>query len=294
MSYILSKPPALDPGQPEVPKASEDQRVHRMSLAVAIITLGVGIASVVIAYLAWTRPFAPLPPPGSLSGPEIPVHLPGPDEVSHPNSVPPPPPPAVPVLNEGTKVSIVDGQEAPRPPGPPETAKVSMEPPDRIASSAPLPRDISSDPRPVEGPEEAATAAPAEPFDPQIEAEAPPSPGEEAPPMTMGEQIDVVAKLYYTPKGARSRSELRYPLVPSDALRSLLSDKLIVCRVSVEADGSAVADCSESPSAIPGFLLQRAKEILEKALWEPATNELGEPCLDEVPVEFRFRELRKK
>lgn len=39
-------------------------------------------------------------------------------------------------------------------------------------------------------------------------------------------------------------------------------------------------------SRIPAYLLLWAKEVLEKAEWAPATNDSGEACPDEVPVEF--------
>lgn len=107
----------------------------------------------------------------------------------------------------------------------------------------------------------------------------------ETPQVTVGDVVTVEGPAFHSPTRAHPRAKLRYPRIPAETLRSLLSGKLIECTVNVGADGTAVADCRSS-SRVPPFLIVWAKEVLERAKWAPATNDLGEPCPDEVPVVF--------
>jgi hypothetical protein len=103
-----------------------------------------------------------------------------------------------------------------------------------------------------------------------------------------GDTITVSAHAFVTPHGARPLSELRYPPVPADALKSRLSSGVIECHVAVGLDGQVAADCGNNPPDIPRFLLVRAKEILERAHWQPAMNDQGERYFELVTVQFRW------
>jgi hypothetical protein len=109
---------------------------------------------------------------------------------------------------------------------------------------------------------------------------------EDDPQMTVGVVIDVIAQPC---RGAHPRGKLIYPPVPADALRSRLSTETITCHVRVDSAGHPAADCSGNAADLPSFLLARAREIIEKADWMPATIEQGQPCDEEVDVLFRWR-----
>jgi hypothetical protein len=85
---------------------------------------------------------------------------------------------------------------------------------------------------------------------------------------------------------ARPLGALRYPRVPSEALRSMLRGQVIECRVAVAATGSASADCGGNRPEIPPFILLRAREMLERTPWQPAGTEHGDSLADQIIVKF--------
>jgi hypothetical protein len=103
-----------------------------------------------------------------------------------------------------------------------------------------------------------------------------------------GDTVVVVVRAFVKPKGARPLNELRYPPIPADALKSLLSSDVIECHVAVTRNGQAAADCGGNSRSLPAFILRQAREILERAHWQPATDDQGDACSDLVTVRFRW------
>lgn len=220
-----------------------------------------------------------------------------------------------------SKISLAQraGNPAPvQPPPPPVVTPVVV--PDRASNptSAEIPDpDLTSTPIPVQSsPDLVFNTEPAEvpsipkrqkPPPPEIKLKPPkgpkpaplPKPVEEAPEeepwlrprqeeredpqMTVGDVMYVTAR---EPQKARLLSRLRPPEIPSDSLRSRLSGREIRCSVSLTSYGRATASCG--PSDLPPFILSRAREILEAAQWQAATDEEGEPCPDKVTVKFEL------
>ena len=111
---------------------------------------------------------------------------------------------------------------------------------------------------------------------------------EDDPQVSVGDQIIVMGESLQKLKGARLLSQIRIPLVPSDALKSFLSGRVIVCHADIGPEGRAVGDCRENPGA-PEFVLRRIEENIEAASWQPATDDRGQPCKDRVRVDLTWR-----
>jgi hypothetical protein len=94
-------------------------------------------------------------------------------------------------------------------------------------------------------------------------------------------------KAFYLRRGPRPLTLLRFPPVPEEALGSL-SGETVVCKVTVEKDGTVSADCADNPPSIPRFLLRETEEMLEEAEWQRAMNEHG-PVSGRMTVQFTWK-----
>ncbi len=84
---------------------------------------------------------------------------------------------------------------------------------------------------------------------------------------------------------ARPTSPIRFPNIPSDAMKSQLANAVIDCAVAVLVTGRAEAECRSSMK-VHDFFLSRLKQNVEQVRWKPALSRQGEPVEHGLIVRF--------
>lgn len=266
------------------------KRAHAIAFWVTLLGSLAGIGSCAIDYVDYTDP-APVvlkEPPlmqVPVPGPVIVVPF-GPMQEPPPSGSKPDRPLAGPGQRgeeeESVPASVESPATVPEVPGIGAEKKEEPQVPFELLPDVPIPLPPDNVITEKTGDQAESSATPAEP---------PPIPGPEGGGEPFTETVEVIGRISDTCKGAQPRSDLHFPRVPADALKSRLSGTAIVCQVDVDVAGSATARCEGG--SLPAYLLQRAKEEIERVSWEAARNELDEPCPGKVTVRFKFRAAEK-
>lgn len=272
MNTLIPTPPPLEPGSSREPEPRRYQRWHLWLTATSTVLAALGV---VVAIVAWRRPVPTVlqtPPPRPIDSPRTPVipqtPAPPPEEPREAapsrdsNSSRTVAPRSVPADITPSETSVAVVEPVPSPP-PEPTVVVDARRPEAVPLPPPLGSSFSEPPV----------------ADTRVEDD---------PQVSVGDQIVVVGESLQKPKGARLLSQIRVPLVPSDALKSFLSGRVIVCYADIGPEGRAVGDCTGNPGA-PGFVLRRMEENIAAASWQPATDDRGQPCKDRVRVDLSWR-----